>query len=258
MINTYTGTAYANATVAQMLASFKQGLTYLSVHTSASVSYLTDTVEELDAIVSAGSGQYFRVQSAHSSYYDAQALSISRGIMSGGSFVAKASVGDDWLGGGNLFYPELIVINGGDMWDLGLHCSTVNYQYTYAKNFHLRSAEIKSSVDSTTYQSGDVFSVPVTSRPWPDTDYINIENDQVKIDYYHDQPFGTNVVPAGKVLLFPALLTASTVCPLGAATIGNKIVYGMYGSGMPLNAYTEFIVGQARFVSLGTVAIRSS
>lgn len=255
MITVFRGTEFVSATIAQMIYTFHQGLEMLARNTGATVTYITATTAELDAIVWAGGAMYFRVVSDYDDQtWNQQTIHVYRGIMSDGQFESKASVGIPNLGGGEPFYPELILINNGDVWDLALHCSENYVGQTYAREYHLRSAHLKASTGEP-YYTGGVYSGPPSGKPFPDNDTAGVQYDNLSIQHSKFS-YGNNNIPYGSALAFPALIGLGANYPVGVPTINSRVIYDLYGTSIP--AYTEFSIGTAAFISLGGVAIRST
>lgn len=255
MITVFRGTEYVSATIGQMIFTFHQGLEILARNTGATVTFKTATTAELEAIVWAGGQMYFQVLSEYSDNLDHQFLRVSRGILDDGEFVEKASVLEDYLGGSNSFYPELILINGGDVWDLGFHVSRQYYQTGYQREYHMRSAHLKSSIGGEPYYTGGVFSGPPSDNSFPNNDAVGVQSDNLSIQHSKFS-YGNYNVPEQRAMAFPALLGFGVERELGAPTINSRVVYDLYGTSVP--AYTEFSIGTAAFISLGGVAIRST
>lgn len=256
MITVFRGTEFADATIAQMIYTFHQGLELLARNTPATVTYKTATTAELEAIVWAGGQMYFQVLSEYDDNLGHQFLRVRRGILDGGEFVTKASVLEDYLGGNYApFYPELILINGGDVWDLAFHCSRQYYNIVNAVELHMRSAHLKSGIGGEPYYTGGVYSGPPSDKPFPDYDAVGVQYDNNGIQHSKFS-YGNNNVPYGSALAFPAMIGLGANYPVGVPTINSRVIYDLYGTSIP--AYTEFSIGTAAFVSLGGVAIRST
>lgn len=255
MITVFRGTEFVSATIAQMIYTFHQGLEMLARNTGATVTFKTATTAELEAIVWAGGQMYFQVLSEYDDNLGHQFLRVSRGILDGGEFVSKANVIEDYLGGGYEFYPELILINGGDVWDLAFHCSRQFYQQGSDVELHMRSAHLKSSIGGEPYYTGGVFTGPPSGKPFPDYDAVGVQSDNLSI-LHTKHSYGGKNVPEQRAMAFPALLGFGVELELGAPTINSRVVYDLYGTSVP--AYTEFSIGTAAFISLGGVAIRST
>ena len=259
MINYYYSPSYLDPTLAQMISSVKDGVQLLITQTDTEIyQVVADTVgEEYEVILNAGNGVYFDIHIASG------LMSVSFGKVSEGVYTAvyTSSTYDSHTltHTNNPFYCELAVINGGDMWEFRVICSVVGF--TYPTQYNIRSTLLESSLSSdvmriagTYYNSGSG-----TFNSFPYNDWAYMESGYVMLDASGvSSTIAERNTPDGKVILFPALLGPRVGNSLGVPTIGSKIAYSMLGRGMPISTYTEFVVGGSRFVSLGSVAIRSS
>ena len=259
MINYYYSPSYLDPTLAQMISSVKDGVQLLITQTETEIyQVVTDTVgEEYEVILNAGNGVFFDIHIASGS------LSVSFGKVSEGVYTAVETSGTDsthtLTHTNNPFYCELAVINGGDMWEFRVICSVVGMGYP--TQYNIRSTLLESSLSSdvmriagTYYNSGSgtFNSFPFTDKAYMESGYVQLDVSGVS------STIAERNTPDGKVILFPALIGPRVGNSLGVPTIGSKIAYSMLGRGMPISIYREFVVGGSRFVSLGSVAIRSS
>ena len=257
MVNIYTSELYIDPTLSQMIASIKDGISILTAQTDTEVSQvITDTTTEYEVLLSAGNGVYFDVHIA-SGY-----LSVSYGAISEGAYVAWETSEDTSLGhqASMPFYCKLGVINGSDLWDFMIVFAHSGVNKSYQTG--IRSTTLESSLPeidtlrcARTYWYGgstSFNSFPHLDKAYLDNAYVTVRASGVSATE------GANNVPDGKLMLFPALLSLAVACPLGVPTIGSKIAYSMIGGRLTIPAFTEFVVGGSRFVSLGSVAIRSS
>lgn len=262
MINYYYSPSYLNPTLSQMISSVKDGVQLLTTQTDTVIyQVVTDTVgEEYEVILNAGNGVFFDIHIASGS------LSVSFGKVSEGVYTAVETSSTDsthtLTHTNNPFYCELAVVNGGDMWEFMVVCSVA--VRPYPAQFNMRSAPLESSLSSDVMRSACVYddysiSGSIVFHSYPGTDKVYMESGYVVLDVSGvSSSIGERNTPDGKVMLFPALLGPRVGNSLGVPTIGSKIAYSMLGRGMPISPFTEFVVGGSRFVSLGSVAIRSS
>lgn len=257
MVNYYTSETYYNPTLSQMIVSLKDGVDILTTQTETEVyRVVTDTAgEEYEVILNAGNGVYIDIHIASGN------LSISYGTVSNSTYTAYNTASDTSMGHRENFpfYCELAVINGGDLWDFMIVYARPNDSHQWQMN--IRSALIESSLTSDVVRTAGLHnsSGGPSYDSFPDTDYGHLDSAYVYLSASGvNATLGDRNVPSGKVMLFPALLGLSVDCPLGVPTIGSKIAYTRIGAGMSIPAYTEFVVGGSRFVSLGALAIRSS
>ena len=259
MINYYYSTSYLDPTLSQMISSVKDGVQLLTTQTDTVIyQVVTDTVgEEYEVILNAGNGVFFDIHIASGS------LSVSFGKVSEGVYTAVETSGTDsthtLTHTNDPFYCELAVINGGDLWEFMVVCSVVGW--TYPNQFNIRSAPLESSLSSDVMRSACAyrFAGSASFKSYPYTDKVYMESGYVVLDVSGvSSSIGERNTPDGKVMLFPALLGPRVGNSLGVPTIGSKIAYSMLGHGMPISPLTEFVVGGSRFISLGSVAIRSS
>jgi len=259
MINYYYSPSYLDPTLSQMISSVKDGVQLLITQTDTEIyQVVTDTVgEEYEVVLNAGNGVYFDVHIASG------LLSVSFGKVSEGVYTAVETSSTDsthtLTHTNNPFYCELAVINGGDMWDFRVLCSVVGFGYP--ATYTIRSTLLESSLSSDVMRiAGTYFSAgssSFTSFPYNDKAYM--ESGYVLVDTSGvSSTIAERNTPDGKVILFPALIGPRVGNSLGVPTVGSKIAYSMLGRGMPISTYTEFVVGGSRFVSLGSIAIRSS
>lgn len=259
MINFYYSPSYLDPTLAQMISSVKDGVQLLITQTDTEIyQVVTDTVgEEYEVVLNAGNGVFFDIHIASG------VLSVSFGKVSEGVYTAveTSSTYDSHTltHTNNPFYCELAVINGGDMWEFMVVCSVVGF--TYPTQYSIRSTLLESSLSSDTMRiAGTYYNSGASGfSSFPFTDKAYMESGYVQLDVSGaSSSIAERNTPDGKIILFPALLGPRVGNSLGVPTIGSKIVYSMLGRGMPISAFTEFVVGGSRFVSLGSVAIRSS
>lgn len=259
MINYYYSPSYLNPTLSQMISSVKDGVQLLITQTDTEIyQVVTDTVgEEYEVILNAGNGVYFDIHIASG------VLSLSYGRVSEGVYTAVETSSTDsshtLTHENQPFYCELVVINGGDLWEFMIACSVVGW--TYPVQFNMRSAIIESGLSSDILRSALTYysAGSATFRSFPNSDRLYMESGYAFLNVSGAATnMGERNTPEGKVMLFPALLGPNVVNSLGVPTIGSKIAYSMLGRGMPISAFREFVVGGSRFVSLGNVAIRSS
>lgn len=257
MVNYYTSEVYYNPTLSQMITSLKDGVDILTTQTETEVyRVVTDTAgEEYEVILSAGQGVYIDIHIASGN------LSMSYGTVSSGVYTAYSTSSDSSMGHRENypFYCELAVINGGDLWDFRVVYARPNDSNKWM--MAIRSTIIESSLTSDVVRTAGIdnssFSTHYSSFPYLDRGHLDNAYVVLRASGISSSE-GAKNTPDGKVMLFPALLALDVACPLGVPTIGSKLVYSMIGSNMPVATYAEFVVGGSRFVSLGSVAIRSS
>lgn len=228
------------------------GLAYLTAHTSATVSSPSSQYA-YDRIINAGGGLYFRIQIGSTTA--PASVWISRGRIVNGEWVQDTNIYQSNLGPGPFSgYAVLININGGDAWDLGLYLVRGSSHGGAQMEVHIRCVMIKSSLNSNVYYAGCIYEGdPVTCR-FPDSQEAVIVNNVPVRPYCLRNSYIAKNVPAGKLLLYPSLLSLSVPCLLGVPTIGNQKIY--YPS-TQMDTYMERVVGGSTFISLGNVSIRS-
>lgn len=259
MINYYYSPSYLDATLAQMISSLKDGILLLTTQTDTEIyQVVTDTTTEYEVTLNAGNGVYFDIRIASG------VLSVSYGKVSEGVYTADGTSGTDsnhplTHSTSQPFYCELVVINGGDAWEFKIVCVATAWYSPLC--VHMRTAILESSLSSDVMRSAYTYNTigDTNTNSFPDYDKVYMESGYVQLDASGvSSSIGERNTPDGKVMLFPALLGPRVGNSLGVPTIGSKIAYSMLGRGMPISPFTEFVVGGSRFVSLGSVAIRSS
>lgn len=260
MINYYYSPSYLDATLAQMISSLKDGVLLLTTQTDTEIyQVVTDTVgEEYEVILNAGNGVYFDIRIASG------VLSVSYGKVSEGVYTANRTSGTDSThtlthSTSQPFYCELVVINGGDAWEFKIVCVATGWYSPLC--VHMRTAILESSLSSDVMRSAYTYNTTgdTYTTSFPGDDRVYMESGYALLDVSGvSSSIAERNTPDGKVMLFPALLGPRVGNSLGVPTIGSKIAYSMLGHGMPISPFTEFVVGGSRFVSLGSVAIRSS
>jgi hypothetical protein len=266
-VEVYSGQVYTRITKEDIPAILSEAAALLAAHTSAAVVSTEDNRVDGEGtfriLIHGGGGRYFCLQYVYPETYGSVEVSVARGYLEGGAFVASQSVSDHHIGNGADSYTKgasLTVVNGGAVWDLKIKLGRYYAPSLNNPSFHLRCAELASDPGGAKLYAGGVFYCEGddASPAFPGVDYTVLGGTEYALGWT-DPTDAVYSVPAGKLLLFPSLLTLEVQNDMGAATVGGKLPYFMAGqAAVPLGAYTEFLVDRTRYVSLGHLAIRST
>ena len=245
MIEVYETDTFSSIT--DLVARMKDLCDLLCSVTPASIYRVdADDDDAFDAIIFVGGDRFIRMAAGTT-------FMLAAGYMSGETFTATQTFDTAPTTGAATNNNSVTVINNGDVWDLNWR----NAPSGNTSRVHLRAARIKSSTTGQT-----VWAVGLYQRSdnnyssFPASDYVLVDGAEKAISYA--SPDASGNIPSGKIMVFPSLLCTSARIDLGVPTIGKQRTYFKVGPGsIPLDAYTEFKINAAKFVSLGAVAIRS-
>ena len=245
MIEVYETDAFSSIT--DLVVRMKDLCDLLCSVTPATI-YRVDADDETayDAIVFVGGDRYIRMAAGTT-------FMLAAGYMSGEAFTATQTFETTPTTGAATYTNTVTVINNGDVWDL----SWRNAPSGNTSRVHIRAARIKSSNSGQTVWSMGIYQRSDNNySSFPASDYVLVDGVEKAISYA--SPDASGNIPSGKILVFPSLLCTSARIDLGVPTIGRQRTYFKVGpSGVPLDAYTEFKINAAKFISLGAVSIRS-
>lgn len=252
-VEKFAGQTYSQITPQGYVSTMREIVGILVAHTPASLYRVDqDDADGFNAIVFVGGDRYARMSAVYSS--DSTSIDISAGYMDGDTYVPTASASKTGISRAGAFANSVVVINGGDMWELIYYCPT--------DTVRVRATKLISSLDGqTTWACGVAFWSEGSYPPFPTGGTLDmvVIGGGGYIPTYPTSTFARYSVPSDKLLLFPSNLRLSANNTLGVPTIGGQRTYLMSGEEtIPLPAYTEFRINAWRYVSLGHVAIRST
>lgn len=249
-VEVYETQTYSSLTAANYGAVMKE-LVELVVDTTPATIYRVDAESDTayDAILHVGENRYARM-----AIDGGGELTMATGYMSGEAFVATQFITGAIPDIVAAFNNAVIAINNGEVWDVRWRGGDENAD----ARIHLRFAKLVSSLTRQPVWSGGTYSVTNDAySAFPGADYLMIDNTEYQVECDHPSA-ALNNVPSGKIMLFPSLMCVAARSELGVPTIGSQRTYLIAGPrGTPLDAYTEFKINAAKFISLGAVAIRS-
>ena len=266
-VDYYTGPVHTRITRGDVPGILSEGAALLAAHTAAAVVSTEDELVNGEGtytiLIQGGGDRYFRMKYCYPDGNSAAAVTVERGYLAGGAFVSSQSVSEDHIDNGDDSFikgASLIVVNGGAVWDLQIKLGRYYNPSISNPAFHLRCAELVSGLDGGKRYAGGVFKFNSDHepQPFPSVDGVVVGGADFALGCSNPAD-AVYSVPAGKLMLFPSLLTLGVQNGMGAATVGGKTPYFMTGqASIPLNAYTEFLIDRIRYVSLGYLAIRST
>lgn len=259
-LDVYQGTMMTGDSPAEWKTCIKEIEQMLLLHAGCNIAdIVTDAGNDYSVVMYAGGGHYFAMSTTESN--GAATVALSSGYMSQNGYVPLTSPSSYTSRQANRTQPILWVINGGEVWIVEFEMdSTTSSSGNYLKRYMIRGAVLKSSLTQQEFTligvktNADPFTDPGTR--FPGVDKLIVNNVQYAVSC-STAGYAKRGMPDNKVLLFPTLLSVAYNCNLGVPTINGKITYLM-GLDTQLNNHTEFYVGQEKYVSLGSIAIRST
>lgn len=248
----YTSPTYPSFVASEAPARAKTMVGLLTQHTTATVFRTnSDTADSYDVVIDIGEGRAARISVNYDSSGETATTVLYIGYLWGISFRDTMTLSSGAKADRTIQYTNsLTVVNGGDMWELSLFGA---YQSGSGVSSQiLRATKLVSSIDSSVLWAGGL-TTTFTNENFPNADRLLVDYTEYEI-HTDDPANASNNIPAGKVLLFPALMAVGVFNELGVPTIGRQTTY--YSSDK-IARYTPFRVGLAEFIALGTLVIRS-
>lgn len=246
-LNLYETEQYSRRVPTEVPSRMKTLVNLLCSQTSASIySVVSDTEDAYDVIISVGGNRAARMTGLIGE--SSVSVSMAIGYLDGEAFAETKKISSESNASATTYSNSLAVINGSG-WDI---CNRDSDD-----NIHVRVIKFISSINNQPTWSCGIYKTSSPYESFPSKDYILNDGTDYSIQYSTAEEAAGNV-PAGKIMLFPSLLTIEARNYLGSPTIGNQRPYMIISpNGVSLTAFSEFNIDIARFISLGGVAIRS-
>lgn len=250
----YTSPTYPSFVASEAPARTKTMVGLLTQHTTATVFRTnSDTADSYDVVIDIGEGRAARISVNYDSSGETATTVLYIGYIWGISFRDTMTLSSGAKADRTIRYTNsLTVVNKGDMWELSLFGALQMGSSGGRYSQILRAAKLVSSIDSSVHWTGGL-TTTFTNDSFPGSDRLLVDYTEYEI-HTDDPANASNNIPAGKVLLFPALMAVGAFNELGVPTIGRQTTY--YSSDK-IARYTPFRVGLAEFIALGTLVIRS-